>query len=236
VNCGCELSAGKVVGLPKQLRPRFLSGLLEAELVSILSAAKHRHFRASSVITHQDDPAERCFLLTSGRGRHFLITDQGRKILLHWLTAGQPFGGAAIVSTPMRYLVSTEVVADSCALVWERQIIRNLVSRCPQLLDNALSIAATEHTPWLISAHISLSSDDAQGRIAHLLVGLASGIGKVTSDGVEMKISNEDVADGANVTPFTVSRSLSHWERAGILSKRRGTILLRKPELLLATG
>ena len=92
-----------------------------------------------------------------------MITSDGQKILLHWLTAGQPFGGAAAVSVQMRYLLSTEVVADSCALVWEREIIRDLVSRCPKLLDNALSIAATEHIPWLISAHISLSSDTAQG-------------------------------------------------------------------------
>jgi CRP-like cAMP-binding protein len=237
MKCACKLSLGnQIIGLPANLRPRFLSGLSEAELNSVLSVAKHRRFRASSVIHYQDDPADRFFLLTSGRGRHFVITSDGRKILLHWLTAGQVFGGAAIVSVEMRYLLSTEVVAESCALVWERQIIRDLVSRCPKLLDNALSLAATEHIPWLISAHISLNSDTAQGRIAHLLVGLASGIGKPTPDAVEMKITNEDVADGANVSPFTVSRCLRDWERSGILVKRRGKIVLRKPELLLAAG
>ena len=65
---------------------------------------------------------------------------------------------------------------------------------------------------------------------------LASGIGQPTPDGVEIEITNEDVADGANVTPFTVSRSLSNWERIGILKKRRGRIVLRKPELLLTAS
>lgn len=225
-----------MAGLPDQLRPRFLSGLSGAELTSVLSAARHRQFRSSAVISHQDDAADRLFLLASGHGRHFVITEEGRKILLHWLTPGQVFGGGAIVSAPMRYLLSTEVMGDSCAWMWERQAIRDLVSHYPKLLDNALSIAATEHIPWLISAHVSLSSDDAHGRIAHLLVGLASGIGTTTPDGVEMKITNEDLADGANVTPFTVSRSLSDWERAGILSKHRGKILLRRPELLLVAS
>jgi CRP/FNR family transcriptional regulator, nitrogen oxide reductase regulator len=51
-----------------------------------------------------------------------------------------------------------------------------------------------------------------------------------------MEITNKDVADGANVTPFTVSRSLSNWERRGILKKRRGKIVLRKSELLLVAS
>ena len=233
MNCGCELLPGnQVARLPRQLRPRFLSGLSGTELDSILSGAKHRQFRASTVITHEGDPAERFFLLTSGQGRHFVTTNEGRKILLMWLTAGQIFGGVAMLSAPIDYLASTEVLADSCALVWDRQTIREFISRNPELLDNALSIAATEHAAWFIATHVSLSSDDARGRIAHLLVSLACGIGKVTSGGIELKITNEDLASGANVTPFTVSRSLSEWQRDGVLPKDHGKILLRKPELL----
>ena len=235
MNCACKLSVeNQINGLPDNLRPRFLSGLPKAQLDSVLSVAKHRNFRASSLIINEEDPAERLFLLTSGHGRHFVVTSDGRKILLHWLRAGQIFGGAAILSTPYKYLACTEVLTDSCALVWERQTIRGLASTLPALLDNVLSIAVTENIAWSTAAHVSLSSDDAHGRVAHLLVSLASAIGEATHDGVEMRVLNEDLAEGANVTPFTVSRCLRDWERAGILAKRRGKILLRKPELLLA--
>jgi len=235
MNCQCQLSPGKrIAGLPNQLMPRILSGLSGAELSSVLSVAKHRQFRASSVIINAEEPAERLFLLTSGHGRQFVITSEGRKIVLQWLTAGQIFGGAAILSTPFQYLANMELVSDGCAFVWERKTIRELLSRYPALWDNALSIAVTENIAWSTAAHISLTSDDAPGRVAHLLVSLASAIGKTTRNGVEMKVSNEDLAEGANVSPFTVSRSLSAWQRAGILTKRRGKILLRRPELLLA--
>ena len=123
---------------PMDLGPRFLSGLSKAELDSVLSVAKHRQFRASSVIINQEDPAERFFLLTSGQGRHFVITSEGRKILLNWLTPGQIFGGAAILSTPFQYLASTEVLADSCALVWERQTIREIMSSSPSTVGQCL--------------------------------------------------------------------------------------------------
>jgi CRP-like cAMP-binding protein len=235
MKCRCKLSRGnQIAGLPDDVKPRFLSGLAKAELNAVLSVAKHRRFRAWSVIINQEDQAERCFLLTSGHGRQFVITDDGKKVLLNWLITGQIFGGGSLLSTPFRYLASTEVLSDSCALVWDRQTLRALISTYPALMDNALSIAVTENIAWSTAAHVSLSSDDAHGRVAHLLMSLASAIGRPTRDGIQIKVMNQDLAEGANVTQFTVSRCLKGWQRAGILAKRRGMILLRKPELLLA--
>jgi CRP-like cAMP-binding protein len=172
----------------------------------------------------------------SGHGRQFVITSEGSKILLQWLSAGQIFGGAALLAHAFKYLASTELLSDSCAWVWERLAIRELLSRFPTLLDNAFSIAVTETLAWSAAAHVSLASQDAHKRVATLLMSLASAIGKVTHDAIEMSVFNEDLAEGANVTPFTVSRCLRNWERAGILAKHRGKILLRKPELLLAAS
>ncbi len=122
---------------------------------------------------------------------------------------------------------------DSCALVWERDTIRELVCHFPKLLDNGLSIAITENIAWFVAARVSLFSDDATGRIAQMLVSLASGIGKAGPDGIEIHVGNEDLAAGANVTIFTVSRALAGWQREGILTKGRGKIILQKPELLV---
>jgi CRP-like cAMP-binding protein len=234
VSCGCDLASPKrAIGLPAGLRPRLLSGLSKTELTAVLSVAIHRKFPASSVLVHADDPAERFFLLTSGLGRHFVLTSEGRKILLHWLTPGQVFGGVTGLSAPSRYIVNTELLASSCVLIWDRPAIRELISRFPRLLDNGLSIAVTEHIAWLIGAYTSLSSDDATGRIAHMLVSLACGIGKDGPDGTEIRVGNEDLAAGTNVTPFTVSRTLRAWQRKGILRKGRGRVILQKPELLV---
>jgi CRP-like cAMP-binding protein len=208
--------------------------LSESELATVISSARHRRFHASSVAINEEDPAARLYLLTSGHGRHFLITNEGQRILLNWLTAGQIFGGATILSVETQYLANTELLEESCAFVWDRQNIRAMAMKFPVLLENTLSIAVTENIAWSTAAHISLSTQDASGRVAHLLVSVASAIGRVTHGGVVVPVLNDDLAAGANVTSFTVSRCLKDWERKGILSKRRGAILLRKPELLLA--
>ena len=234
MNCTCKFLPGnKIAGLPDELRPRFFSGLGGSELDAIVSVATHRRFLGSSVIVHEEDPADRLFLLTSGRGRHFVLTGNGRKILLHWLTAGQIFGGAAMISSPSKYLASTEVLSDSCALVWDREVIREMISRMPRLLDNAFSIAVTEHIAWLVAAKVSLSAEDAESRIAQLLVSLACGIGNDGPEGVVIPVGNEDLAAAANVTPYTVSRSLSKWQQEGILRKGRNRVILLQPERLV---
>jgi CRP-like cAMP-binding protein len=208
--------------------------LPQEELTALLSVATHQQFSEYSVIVHQQHPAEQLFLLTSGRGRHFVLSGDGRKIPLHWVTAGQIVGGAAILSTPCLYLASTEVLSDSCVLVWDRQTIRDVVCRFPILLDNALSIAVIEHIEGLIAAN-SLSSTE-MGRIAQMLISLASGIGSVNPDGIEIPFRNEDLAVGADVTLLTLIRTLDGWEREGVLTKGQDRILLRRPELLLARG
>ena len=109
------------------------------------------------------------------------------------------------------------------------------MTRNPALIDNTLSIAVTEYIAWWVATQISLTSDDARGRVAHLLVSLACGVGNAVPDGIELKVTNEDLAAGANVTPFTVSRALNEWQRAGALTKGRSKVVLRKPNLLAAS-
>ncbi len=232
MNCNCKLSHGRFEGLPNGLRPRIFAGLADHELAAILARARHQRFAAPSVVLRQGDDAERIFLLTSGQGAHFVETSEGRKILVYWLTAGQVFGGAALLSTPCPYLASAEVHSGSCALVWSRRAIREVVAQHPILLDNALSIAVTEHFAWQLSTRISIGTEDAPVRVARLLVSLACGIGRSVPGGVEILVANEELASASAVTPYTVSRLIAEWQRAGVLTKGRRRIILRRPELL----
>src|SRR5664279_6505792 len=107
----------------RNLRPRFLEGLAQAELNTVMSAARQRRYLANSVIVNQDHPADHFYLLTSGRARYFYVAPDGRKTILLWLPPGEMFGGAALLSRPSDYLVSTEVVKPSTVLVWDLSLI-----------------------------------------------------------------------------------------------------------------
>jgi len=221
-----------VVSTVRELKPRFFEGLAPAELKIILNAATKRRFLEGSVITDQGHPSNHLFLLLQGSARYFYLTQEGQKILLRWLPPGEIFGGSALLRRHSEYKMSTEMVKGGCVLEWNRATIRGLALRYPRVLENVLEIVS-DYLDGYVAVHISLTCHTARQRLARVLVTLASGIGRRVPGGVELTVSNEDLANAANMTPFTASRLLSGWQRSGMLVKSRGRILLCSPERLL---
>ena len=221
-----------LAALLRDRKPRFLEGVDVPDIKTILAAATQRCFVANSVIVNQGYPAEHLFLLLAGRARRFFLTEDGRKIVLLRIPPGDIFGEAVMLARPAHYLVSTEVMTNSSALVWSRSTIRSLCEQYPRLLENALLIAF-DYLAAYRAAHASLICDSAPQRLAHVLANLAGGIGQKIPGGVELDVRNDELANEANISVFTASRLLNAWQRKGILVKRRGKILLRFPERLL---
>jgi CRP-like cAMP-binding protein len=168
-----------------------------------------------------------------GAARYFFITPGGRQVYLLWLKPGDIFGGAALLPYPVRFLVSTEVVKDTHVLVWQRSVIRSLARQNVRLFENGLAIA-NDYLEWYLATHISLISHTARQRLAHVLLNLASVIGRRSQTGVQLDITNEQLASTANITPFTASRLLSTWKKQGTIAKNRGHLLLIHPDQLVS--
>ena len=218
--------------LLRQRNPRFLDGVDAADVKTILGAATLQRFSARSVMISQGDPAGHLFILLTGRARRFFLTHDGQKIVLLRVLSGDVFGEMAILDRPAKYLVSTEAITNSSALVWSRNTIRSLCERHPRLVHNFFSISV-DYLTYYRAAHVSLICNSAPQRLARILANLAEGIGHKVPGGVELDIRNEELANEANVSVFTASRLLSGWQREGILLKRRGKVLLRFPNRLL---
>jgi CRP-like cAMP-binding protein len=133
-----------------------------------------------------------------------------------------------LVSGQSKYLVSTEAVRDCIVLEWDGPTIRGLSQRFPFLLENAHRIAM-EYVSWYVSAHAALSSQSARQRLASVIFALARTLGHKTSAGIEIAVTNEELSDSANITPYTASRLISAWQKSGSLRKARGKITLLSP-------
>jgi len=212
-------------------RTQLVRGLEQREIDVILAAANPRRFSSHSVMTRQGEPADQLLLLWKGRARYFFDTPDGKKIILAWITPGHTFGGTALASRPSTYLVSTEAVRDSLVLAWDAATIRSLARRFPQLLENVY-LTAIDYLSWYVAAHAALTSQTARERLAHVILGYAPSIGHKVPEGVALDVTNEELANAANISPYTTSRLISDWHRSGAIRKHRGKILLRSPERL----
>ena len=216
----------------ERLDLRFLRGLPKHSLDAVLAAAMPFHLRMAAVVVNQGELASRLFLLTKGSARYFFHTPRGRRLLLMWLKPGDVFGGAALLEHPSSYICGVEVAKGSRILMWERETIRRFVTSCPKLLENALAIAS-DYLVWYVATHVALTCHTATQRIAQVLTSLAAGLGQQVRGGIALTLTNEELAEAANVTLFTTSRLMAEWQRRGIIRKSRGKILVLSFDRLL---
>ena len=208
-----------------------LRGLDQQKVDLILAAAKPRRFSSKSVMTHQGEPADQLFLLLKGRARYFFDTANGKKLILRWITPGHIFGAASLAPSRSLYLASTEATLDSIVLVWDGSTIRDLARQFPRLMMNAF-LTSEDYLSWYIGTHAALTSQTARERLAHILLEYAPSIGQKVSRGIELDVTNEELANAANISLYTTSRLVSEWQKTGAIRKHRGKIALRSPKRL----
>jgi CRP/FNR family transcriptional regulator, nitrogen oxide reductase regulator len=171
-------------------------------------------------------------MVQSGQVRYYHLTKQGDLVLLALLVPGDVIGLVALLKGPSTYMATAEATSDCELRAWERTVIRKLVSRHPVLGENGLHIALGYLRNY-VKRHIGLVTKTAPERLAEALLNLGDQSGKVHSDGIELRATNDQPGALADISPFAVSRVLGDWARAGILSKGRGRVLLHAPEALM---
>jgi CRP-like cAMP-binding protein len=113
--------------------------------------------------------------------------------------------------------------------MWDRSTLMDLVAQYPRLLENTL-LMASDFVSWQLTSYIGLACHTARQRVANTLLTLARTVGEEVPGGLALRITNEELANAANVTVFTASRLISEWQRDRALVKRRGKVLLLSRE------
>jgi CRP-like cAMP-binding protein len=212
---------------------RFFTGLARSEIGVILAAATRRKLTGGEIVARADEPASHLFLVKDGCVDYFVLTGDGKEILLRRLVSGNIFGVGAFLSQPAGYVGTSKAVHSGEVFVWEHVVIRQLAKTYPLLGENALR-TVLRYVALFAERHIALVTKPAQERLAFALTSLGSRAGHLVPSGVEVNIKNEDLASLADVSFFTASRFLQEWERNGAVTKSRGKVLIRSPEKLLA--
>jgi CRP-like cAMP-binding protein len=199
---------------------------------AILAAAQIRRISAEHNITTEGDRANHLFLVQRGRARFYHLTKKGGSVLLASLVTGDVIGLVAMLKSSFPYMATAEATSDCELFAWEHSVIRKLVSRYPVLGENGLRLALGYLRNY-VERHIGLVTKTAEERLAETLLRLSDQSGTVHPDGIEIRATNDELGALADISPFTASRVLSSWVRAGTVSKGRGRVLLHAPEVLM---
>ncbi|MBX6323544.1 MAG: Crp/Fnr family transcriptional regulator, partial [Rhodospirillaceae bacterium] len=145
--------------------------------------------------------------------------------------------GCVVVSGGQRYPGTATATVDSVAVGWPQATTRELMRRHPQIALNALGTVGSR-LQEAQSRVRELSTERVEQRIAHALLRLAEQAGRPIAEGVEIEfpLSRQDVAEMTGTTLHTVSRTLSHWESAGIVRSGRQRVVIRNAPALMAVA
>jgi CRP-like cAMP-binding protein len=220
--------------------PGILAGVplfrgLDAEALEVV-ALDARLVRAAAGRTffREGEPAKIFYVVRRGRVKFTKISAEGHEIILRVIGPGEPFGGVAALSEKTTYPVTARAVDPCEAHAWDGPRVTALMHRFPTVAINAARMVA-DRLHELQRQHHQLMTERVERRIARALLRLAEHAGRRVEGGVEIDfpLSRQDLAQMTGTTLFTVSRTLSGWEEAGLISTGRRRVMIRRPHGLV---
>lgn len=201
-------------------------GLSPEELDLVVSRASLREVQQGVSLFRQAEPASEMFLLESGRVRLHEITADGRELVIRFVRPGEVFGDKAAIAGA-NYGASAGSDTPVRAYVWRSATAAALLKEVPRLATNLFNIA-TQYLHYSRERYRLLATASAEARIHWAVAELARSFGSVHGNATAIKgrAIQQDIADLAITTIYTVSRVLKGYEQRGILTKKRGRIVL----------
>ncbi len=198
----------------------------DAALDVVLAEATIRTVAPGDIVVRQGDAASAFGVLAGGRAKMIQVTADGRQILLRYIVAGQEFGLIAALPD-LAYPLTIEAVDECLVLYWPGATLAAYFGRYPQLALNALQIMVLRNQE-LQARYRELLTERVEQRLARALLRLAQVTGSCDKDGtlITLPLTREDLAELVGTTLYTVSRTLSQWDQAGLVNTGRERVVV----------
>jgi CRP/FNR family transcriptional regulator, cyclic AMP receptor protein len=221
---------------PLLRRVPLFSGLSEAELSRIAQVAVPRHFSAEQVILREGDRGDTCFVIRSGRARVTREHPDGRAITLTNLGPGDIFGELAMFGGEVRS-ASVEAIDDLDAIAILADDLKRLLREHPDTaikLLGALGAKLREANERIARQSFQKVSSRVAGVLARSIEGggPAAGGADGSSSEVVVRSTQADLAQLAGASREATSRFLAGLQRSGIVTCRRGRVIVHDPAAL----
>lgn len=221
-NCKHQLCVKKV--------PIF-SFLSDEELLEIKSLTGHKEFKNGEALCHEGEKSEALFIINEGKVKLSKITKDGKEQILHILSSGDFFGELSLFSEDNTYNFSAFAISKVKICTLTKKEMDEIIMKNPTISLKILNevtkkLAQTENLAQ------TLATNDAEIRIAHMLLEFSENYGVRKQNIIEIKlpINREEMANYTGLTRETISRKLSRLEDLGVIELKGNKVILVKDE------
>lgn len=213
------------------------AGLDAAAQVQCARSAVRRPLSKGESIFHQGDYPTRFHALLCGWVRILQAGSDGGLSVVRFAGPGEVFGSFALF-TDSGYPADAIAAAEAVELSWSETQLRQLIDQYPRIAMNLVTVAARRLAD-LQERVREISTQRAEQRVANALLRLAHKGGEQRKDGcieMLMPLVRRDIAAMSATTLHTASRTMSAWQRRGIVASSGQRIAIVKPSELERIG
>ena len=199
-------------------------GLLPATLEQIAHLCVRRNYGPEGVIFSQSDPGDALFGVMTGRVRISASSSVGREVFLNIMEPGDCFGEIALLDGQPRTATATAMSASEVFAIPRAQFL-SLLTREPLLTEHLLRLLC-ERLRWVSSFAEESALLPVPARLARRLLSLAKLHGHDSGTGIELKVSQDEMARFLGLSRQIVNQHLQDWKTHRWVSLGRGKILI----------
>lgn len=214
-------------------RTDIFKGLTDAQWVQIVRNGQHERLQPKRTLFLQGDPAERLYMVNKGRLKLSKLSEFGKEAIIRYIGAGEMAAAVAVLKGRV-YPVTAETLEETEVTGWDKPTFLQLLRAYPEIAINMLGVVL-ERLEDVQQRYLELCSEGVEQRIARTLLRLMQRAGSRRADGIllELPLSRQSIADYSGTTLYTVSRTLSSWEKNGWIQSGRERVLITDPHALV---
>jgi len=214
-------------------KSEIFKGLTGEQYADLVKSGRSITFEPKSILFHQGDPAIHCVLVNRGRLKLTKLNEQGKEVIFRYVGAGEVTAAVAVLKN-RTYPVTAESIEETDVTVWDKPTMIQAMHRYPDIAINLLGIVL-ERVDDIQDRYLEVCTEHVDQRIARSLLRIMRRSGSKTESGIQIDIplSRQNIADYSGTTLYTVSRTLSAWEKSGWIKSGREQIVILDPHALV---
>lgn len=207
-------------------------GVPDSTIALLAEAATAVTAQAGETVWPRGHKESEVLLLLDGWAGVEVVTWDGGRVLLRLLGPHDVLGPSHPEWTE-EAPISAVALAQCSAVSWRTDSWERANGHAKALLAN-LVVAQARYIGELERRCLGLAGENVDRRLARMLLDLCRSAGHSTGDGVEidLPLRREDLAGLVGSSLYTVSRTMSRWQRAGWVTGGRKQVVVSKRRAL----
>ena len=201
-----------------------LADLPEPDLISLARQVVFRNYARDEEIFYQGDPADRVWWVHTGRVKIIYHDQDGREVILEMISPGEAFGGAVLFFPNQP--ATAKALEEASIASFPSEIYARFLLDHPPVTLKLIRMLGARHLSMINMQ--SLAGERVERRMAHILTKLATRAGRPDAGGtlITIPLSRQDLADMSCTTLETAIRTVSRFQKEGLITSRRGGYIL----------